>query len=757
MKYIFALLVLVRFCAFSQELKLEEIMKGPELTGREPENYHWTNDGKQLVFDWNPENEPISPTWIYTTGSKTPVRLDGKQPRLYDRYNTGSFFAEDDAVKYADTKGTRTVFTGNVQDFQSIHGGVYFRSGTRCFTYTVAAGLQLRAEITASEDHTSKELPNLEKQQLELFSTIRRDTLVKNTRQRKSADMTPKIYTQKGQTIVFTTISGDLSYIVARIRTNSDEKLTRMPEYVTASGEVEFRYTRSKVTNREEKSSLVVLDLSSGMSNVLNEAALSGVRKRPEYFSDYGISGDYDLPKNLIYQQPIPNNAHEMLMDVRSCDNKDRWIILLDCSTAGYKELSHQHDEAWIGGPGISGWDESGAVLGWLDENTVYYQDEKSGFSHLYKYNVRSAKEMQLTNGNFEVYDALLSKNKKTFYLLLNKIHPGVRNGYSLDIASGKLTPLFEGYFGIAWQLSPDEKYWAIGKSEMLHPLQLFIVENKPGAKWLAVQETETSAYKSLHLQQPEVISFAANDGKQVYARLYKPEHSNGAAIEFVHGAGYLQNAHFYWSYYQREMLFHQLLSELGYTVIDVDYRASEGYGRDFRTAIYRDMGNRDLQDFVDAKKLLVGKYGIDPAKVGIYGGSYGGFITLMALFKTNEFSCGAALRSVTDWAHYNQEYTSNILNYPETDSIAYRRSSPIYFAEGLQKPLLMAHGVEDDNVHFQDIVRLNQRLIELRKNNYWLAVYPVEGHGFINTDSWIDEYSRILELFRANLENGPK
>jgi dipeptidyl aminopeptidase/acylaminoacyl peptidase len=222
----------------------------------------------------------------------------------------------------------------------------------------------------------------------------------------------------------------------------------------------------------------------------------------------------------------------------------------------------------------------------------------------------------------------------------------------------------------------------------------------------------------------------------------------------FVHGAGYLQNAHHYWSYYQREFLFHQMLIQKGYTVLDVDYRASEGYGRNYRTAIYRHMGGRDLQDFVDAKQFLVANFEIDPNRVGIYGGSYGGFITLMALFTApGTFACGAALRSVTDWAHYNHEYTSNILNTPAADTGAYQRSSPIYFAEGLQDPLLILHGMIDDNVQFQDVVRLNQRLIELGKKDWWMALYPVERHGFEYTSSWIDEYRRIYEFFETYLK----
>jgi dipeptidyl aminopeptidase/acylaminoacyl peptidase len=146
-------------------------------------------------------------------------------------------------------------------------------------------------------------------------------------------------------------------------------------------------------------------------------------------------------------------------------------------------------------------------------------------------------------------------------------------------------------------------------------------------------------------------------------------------------------------------------------------------------------------------------KHDIDEDRIGIYGGSYGGFITLMAMFKEpGIFQSGAALRSVTDWAHYNHGYTSNILNTPLEDSIAYARSSPIYFAEGLQGQLVMLHGMIDTNVHFQDVVRLSQRLIELGKDDWDLAVFPVEGHGFVEASSWTDEYRRIFELFNDTL-----
>jgi dipeptidyl aminopeptidase/acylaminoacyl peptidase len=249
-------------------------------------------------------------------------------------------------------------------------------------------------------------------------------------------------------------------------------------------------------------------------------------------------------------------------------------------------------------------------------------------------------------------------------------------------------------------------------------------------------------------------VTFKARDNADIYARLYKPKNPNGAAVIFVHGAGYLQNAHKWWSSYFREYMFHNLLADKGYTVLDLDYRASAGYGRDWRTGIYQFMGGKDLTDNLDGAKFLTDQHGVDAKRIGIYGGSYGGFITLMAMFTTPDaFAAGAALRPVTDWAHYNHGYTANILNAPVMDSLSYAKSSPIYYAEGLKGSLLMCHGMVDVNVHFQDVVRLSQRLIELGKDDWELAVYPMEDHGFVEPSSWTDEYKRILKLFETKLK----
>ncbi|MBL4698169.1 MAG: S9 family peptidase, partial [Phycisphaerales bacterium] len=269
---------------------------------------------------------------------------------------------------------------------------------------------------------------------------------------------------------------------------------------------------------------------------------------------------------------------------------------------------------------------------------------------------------------------------------------------------------------------------------------------------------TITDKFLSLDFQTPQIIAVPSTHTQQpIYTRLYLPDATKFTGprplVVFSHGAGYLQHANYEWSYYSREHMYHTILTNLGFIVIAPDFRASSGYGRDWRTAIYRNMGYPELEDFKDTIDYVVANHNADPENVGIYGGSYGGFMTLMAMFLEPEtYKAGAALRSVTDWRHYNHGYTSNILNTPDIDPEAYDRSSPINHAEGLQGHLLMLHGLQDNNVVAQDIIRLSQRLIELEKQSWELALAPIEPHGYHEPSSWLDQIRRIHKLFTSEL-----
>jgi dipeptidyl aminopeptidase/acylaminoacyl peptidase len=417
------------------------------------------------------------------------------------------------------------------------------------------------------------------------------------------------------------------------------------------------------------------------------------------------------------------------------------------------------HDEAWVreGGFGGSGVDFL------RDNKRIWFTSERDGWMHLYALDVSSDRPApkQLTSGKWEITSAELSADQSRFYLMSTEIHPGERHLFSMPLTGGARTRVTTMTGSNQAEVSPDDSTLGLVYSYSTKPPEVYLMPNRAGATAVQITTTPTEEWRSFKWADPQLVTFKARDGVEVHARLFTPEmmgskrDASRPGVVFVHGAGYAQNAHRYWASYFREYMFHNLLTSRGYVVLDVDYRASSGYGRDWRTAIYRHMGGKDLEDIVDGARYISSAHGVNPKRIGVYGGSYGGFITLMAMFTTPDvFAAGAALRPVTDWAHYNHGYTSNILNEPHKDAEAYRRSSPIYFAQNLKGALLICHGMVDTNVHFQDSVRLAQRLIELRKEKWELAVYPVENHGFTEETSWADEYKRILKLFEDNLRN---
>lgn len=774
MKIILSLFLLISYSVLAQTgsispLQLSEIMKGNEFMGQLPENIRWSIDGQHIIFDWNPNNEKGNSTYLYSLTQKKYTKAtkeeliklleaDGSQKGyLYYYFSLDGYLVEYE-VKTKKSKLIYQINTGiyNVQRIANSEN-VYFQQGNNLYLYDRSIGgiRQVTNFIKGDKPKEKTDTSFLVKQQEELFQYIRDQKTRRNWNEQQEYTRFPfpeSQYFDKGD-LNNLQISADGCFVTFRISNYANDKATHVENHISKDGYSYISNARSKVTNSESSHKIGIYDLTNEKVYYVDFSTLNDIRKKPAYLADYGDKNPlYEEDRKITPQYfKFSKNGKYAVIEILSNDNKDRWIVNIDLSTGKLTELDKQHDEAWIGGPGISA-----ENIGWLNDNeTIYFQSEVTGYSHLYTLNLRTKEKQALTSGKWEVHNAILAANGKTFYLTANKTHPGNRDFYHLDIASKKLSSILtaNGFHDVI--ISPDEKTLAIRYSYKNKPWELYVAPNTVNSTMTQITFSTTEQFKKYQWREPEVVTFKGSDGVDVYARLYNPKSDvkNKAAVIFVHGAGYLQNAHNYWSHYYREYMFHNLLVDNGYTVLDIDYRASEGYGRDYRTSIYRFMGGRDLQDHLDGKDYLVNKMGIDSNRIGIYGGSYGGFITLMALLTTpKEFPCGAALRSVTDWAHYNQGYTSNILNFPETDPIAYKKSSPIYFADKLEGKLLMLHGMVDDNVQFQDVVRLNQRFIELGKTNWELAVFPVEAHGFKASYSWNDEYRRIYDLFYEEL-----
>jgi dipeptidyl aminopeptidase/acylaminoacyl peptidase len=758
------------------KLSVDLIMKGEEFVGTEPSDPVWAVDGKTLYFRWKKPGAERAEQYAVTAANPVPKPVTAadllKLPPLRSsagggmsrRY--GGFGGMDGGMQF-DKARRRAVFTQNgdiflldlatgkarqltATDERKFGAGftvdekkIVFTMADNLFTLSLEDGLvrQLTA-FTKKAPPVDKKPDEIDKwyadQQKELFKDLQsgfpfRGGMRGGMREGQAPQLPrPKPYVLKeSQNAGGFELSPDEKIVTFSVYEQGEaQKSTIVPNYVTRSGYTETVESHAKAASSGFSASVGVLSLESGEVK----------------WVDFG-QGDRKVYPGGIYWSP---DGKQCLLTAQADDRKDHWLLKLDPATGKTMVVLQVHDDAWVGEFGLAN------LFWWPDSLHVSFISEKDGYAHLYKATFDGKDVQPLTKGTFEVRDAVLSKDGKRIYLTASEEHPGELHFYSMPAAGGVRTRI-TALMGLNdATLSPDETSLAVLRSYSNQPAELYLQANSPGAKAKQITVSTTEEFRSYPWYDPQVVPIKARDGVTIYARLFVPakQHPSRPAVIFIHGAGYLQNAHRGWSYYFREYMFHNFLMEQGYYVLDVDYRGSSGYGRDFRTAIYRHMGGKDLDDLVDAVKYLAEKCPVDPARIGCYGGSYGGFLTLMALFKEGDvFKAGAALRPVTDWAHYHAGYTRDILNLPQKDPEAYKQSSPIYFAEGLKGALLICHGMVDTNVHFQDTVRLAQRLIELGKDNWDVAFYPVENHSFTTASAWTDEYKRIFRLFERNLK----
>lgn len=795
MRKVFLLLLIVATSnCYAQSLTVDYIMRDPKWMGTSPSNVFWSNDSKTVYFNWNPQKNNSDSLYAFSMNATAPEKANNNiidrnsalNNAVYNLTGTQMVYAFRGDIYWTEIKTNKTIRVTQTEEqennpsFIMNDEWIVFTKSPNLFAWHTKIGVLTQLtnigsggsvsvgnfNRSAATINTQTQDGWLQQQQLDLFEVLkeRKDKREERTdylrNNRIVYNDTIKRIATGDRMMQGLQISPDARFVTYRLyQAPSGNKQTIVPDYVTESGYTTDLNTRTKVGNALGRYDFYVWDRVRDTLMQIKTDAIPGIQDLPDYAKDYPKRYEGKKPSNrpvVIYGPYWNNTATHAIVDIRSQDNKDRWIMQLEAATGKLLPIDRQRDNAWIGGPGIGG-GNFGTKIGWINNDQFYFQSEATGYSHLYVYDVKTQNKKAITAGNYEVQDLKLSKTKQHFYLLTNETHPGKLNWYRIktDGSAKERITAWEGGYEVS--MSPDEKWIAYRYSYINKPWELFVQENAPGKKPIQVTNLSMSdEFKKYDWKEAKVTTIPARDGQSIYARIYEPTAAkkNGAAVFFVHGAGYLQNVHYWWSSYFREYMFNNLLVDKGYTVIDIDYRASSGYGRDWRTGIYRHMGGKDLTDHVDAADFLVKNYGIDPNRIGLYGGSYGGFITLMGLFTTPDvFKAGAALRPVTDWAHYNHGYTANILNEPVQDSIAYAKSSPINFAAGLKNHLLICHGMVDVNVHFQDVVRLSQKLIELKKDNWELAVYPMEDHGFVEPSSWTDEYKRILKLFEEKLK----
>ncbi len=480
--------------------------------------------------------------------------------------------------------------------------------------------------------------------------------------------------------------------------------------------------------------------------------------------------------RSLIVDRVDKDTKRRQLFYIFNVGGKDEKIIT----------LTEETDEKWIGS--LSRIVEANPK----DASQILFASERDGFNHLYLATLEkrqvapnSTGEIrqenpsnegfsgkveikQLTKGAFEIDWAKWRKDGNEIVFSSTEKNTATREFYTLDLESGKKFQVPSSEEGIknGAQISTKgvEDVLLFEFSRWSQPSEIHAQRICPECRGLNYPNKLTASipekFKAIKWNEPQFISIKARDGKPIPAKIYLPANFDKTkkypSIFFIHGAGYLQNVINGWNNYYREFMFNQLLAQKGYVVLDIDYRGSAGYGRDFRTDVYDFLGGKDYEDHLDAIDFAVKNYAVDAKRIGVYGGSYGGFMAEMLAFRTDKITCAAALRPVADWKNYfasSPIYTAERLGFPDKNAEGYKRSSPISYAETLNKPLLILHGLIDDNVPAQDSMQLIEKLIRLEKTQYFEAMlYPAENHGFTRPTSWTDEYERILTFFGKHL-----
>lgn len=746
-------------------------MSEPSIAGMRPEGEKLSPDGKWVAYLWSAAGKEPRDLYLVSTSGGAPVVLERAVDTPEDA-RPDKTESRDDSLA-SDKKEERVMQRDAAQEARersvtgiewspdsrrllfSKRGDLYVRNvreandASRRITRTVAVegGARWLADSRRVLYQTSGNLFAVDVDQTSIVQLTRDGGAAATRRSDDSTD--PQRNTTGSQAATNASISGvqpseDGAYVAYIVSDNSKQRALFVPNY---TGEFVTAPTVRRGWN-EQRVQIVKSDGTSETAIVVKLPAQEGVSY---------IRGIRWTPRGNV-----------LVIDRIDRDTKRRQIFYANSGDGLGVLVDEEVDDKWI------------APLSRIIEvspqgDKLLYTSERDGFNHLYllepvrrdnKPTGDFSLDIPLTRGLWEVNWAKWLPDGEHIIYSSTEASTVERHFYILDLSTFKAVrlPTARG-MNMDPQLSKDGTVLLYEHSEWNVPSDLYAAtipsQESTAKKPVQLTETVSARFNQIKWTPPQFVEFKAKDGKTVKARVYTPadfdKKQKYPAVVFVHGAGYLQNVINGWNNYYREAMFNHILAQRGYIVLDIDYRGSAGYGREWRTDVYDFLGGLDFQDHLDGIDFIVKNYSVDATRVGMYGGSYGGFMAEMAVMRAPEkVACAAALRPVADWKNYyasSPVYTTERLGFPDKNPEAYKCSSPITYAEGLRSPLLILHGMVDDNVHFQDSAQLIEKLIKLGKTEYFeVMLYPTENHGFIRPESWTDEYERILQFFDKHL-----
>lgn len=451
-----------------------------------------------------------------------------------------------------------------------------------------------------------------------------------------------------------------------------------------------------------------------------------------------------------------------------SQDTTTRELVVADIRTGEPRVLVHEDDPKWWSIPPRA---EPGPAPS-PDGRWVAFLSDRDGWDHVYVVPSGGGAPVQLTRGAFEAWRPVWSPDSSRLAFdaneaaALSRRHVGVvtlaagQPGPALTVTSGRGTNT-----AAVW--SPDGRQLAYQHTDPQSPADLFVSEAVAGASLRRLTDSLPATVNRAALVEPELVQYPGPDGQPVPAYLFVPKGLDRSvrhpAIVWIHGDGQNQN-YDGWHIERNYAVYysvHQYLLQQGYVVLAPDYRGSIGYGRAWRQGVFLDVGGKDYEDAALGGGYLKGLPYVDPARIGVWGLSYGGFFTLQALTAAPKaFAAGIDVAGVVDYRMYFEDpyrgsWTYGRMRAPEDSPTAYDVASPLSRMDRLERPLLILHGTADVNVPYLHSVRLVDQLMKLGKQDFDFVTYPGEFHYFTRAHVLRDAWTRVDRFFAQHLRPG--